>query len=77
VVADDGYGFFHRFDGGDFITHQADRFRSWANENQTTFFDLLGKIGPFSQKAIAWVNGLGIGHFGSCNQRRDIQITLW
>ena len=37
-------GFFHCFNGGNFITHKADRLRMRADKNQAAFLYLLGKV---------------------------------
>ena len=67
----------HGMFGRNFVTHQADGFGAWADEDETGFFNLIGKTVVFSQETVAGVNGVGTGNLGGCNQRGNIQITLW
>ena len=61
---------------GNFVAHQADGFGTRANENETGLFHLIGKAVVFGQKAVAGVDTVGTGYFGSGNQGGDVQIAL-
>ncbi len=78
VGAGDGgdTGFFHRFDGGDLIPHQADGLGFWADEDETALFHALGKIGILGEEAITWVDGNGIRYFRGTDQGRDIEVAF-
>ncbi len=56
--------------------HGADRGRRWTDENQSGNFDGLREIGIFREKAIARVNGLGVGSLCGSNNALLREIAL-
>src|SRR5690606_28556940 len=62
--------------GADLVAHQADGVGPGANEHKPAFLDALGKIGVFGKKAVAGVDGLGIGDFGGRNNGRHVQVAF-
>ena len=65
----------HGLLGRDLVTHDADGLGCWANELKTTLLHPFGKVGVFTQEAVARVNCLGVCHLGSRDDGRHIQIT--
>jgi hypothetical protein len=37
--------------------------------------DLLGEVGVLGEKAVAGVDRLGVGHLGSADDRRDVEVA--
>src|SRR3990167_571117 len=66
----------HGLLGRHLVTHDADGLGRGADELEATFFDALGKVGVFTQKAVAGVNRFRIGHLGRRNNGRHIEVAL-
>jgi len=69
-------GLDHGLLGRDLVTHDADRLGRRANELKTGLLDALGKVGVLAQEAIAGVNGFSIGHLGSRDDGRHVEVAL-
>ncbi|RMU19924.1 hypothetical protein ALP34_05544 [Pseudomonas savastanoi pv. glycinea] len=67
-------GQLHGVLGRNLVAHQADGVCFRADEGKTRFFDLFGEIGVFSEEAVARVDRRGTGHFGSRDDRRNVQV---
>ncbi|MNV64202.1 hypothetical protein D3C71_1568330 [compost metagenome] len=60
--------------GRNLVAHQANGVGFRADEGETGFFHLLGEVGVFRQEAVARVDRGGASHFGSGDDRRDVQV---
>ena len=67
--------FDHGLLGRNLVAHDANGLRRGANELKAAFFNALGKVCVFTQETVARVNGFSIGHFGSRNDGRHIEIA--
>ena len=67
--------FDHGLFGRNFVAHDANGFRRGANELKAAFFNALGKVCVFTQESVARVNGFSIGHFGSRNDGRHVEVA--
>src|SRR2546426_7171669 len=77
VTRDTRYaGLGHGYLGAYLVSHQPYGFGSRADENEAALLDFFGEVGIFRKKTIAGVNGLGVGHLGSADDRRDIEVAL-
>src|SRR5450830_1697511 len=65
----------HGLLGLDLVAHHADVFCTRTDEDEAGLLDALGKVGVFRQKAVARMNRLGVGHFGSADDGRHVQIA--
>ena len=66
----------HGLFGRNLVTHDADGIRARADEGEPAFLHALGEIGVFGQKAIAGMDGLGVGHLGCRDDGRHVEIAL-
>ena len=62
--------------GADLVAHQADGLGARADEHEAALFYALGEIGVLGQKSVAWMDGLGIGHFGCADDRGNVEVAL-
>src|ERR1700761_4462644 len=69
-------GCLHGADRFDLVAHQANHVGGRANEDETGFLDLLGKIRALGEKAVAWMDRLRIGDFRRSNDARNIEIAF-
>ena len=69
-------GGFHCADRFDLVAHHADDFSGRANEDEAGLLDTFGEVGVLAEKAVARMDGLGVGHFRRGDDARDIQVTL-
>ena len=58
------------------VAHQVDMFASGTNEGDAVFLDNLGKPAVFRQETVTRMNCIRAGDFGSCQDRRDVQIAV-
>jgi hypothetical protein len=65
----------HGTDRGDLVAHQTDGVGARADEGEAAAFDLLGEIGVLGQEAVAGVDGVGVGHLGRADDRRDVEVA--
>ena len=65
-----GYGLF----GGYLVAHGPDALRGRSNQNQTSLFDGLGKVGVFGKKTVSRVDGLATLFQGQGNQGLTTQV---
>ena len=68
-------GLFHRVFRADLVAHQTDGFSPGPDEGETALLDPFGEVGVFRKEAVAGMDGLGIGHLGGTDDRRDIEVT--
>ncbi len=66
--------FFHRLDGGDLVTHQANGLGARADEDEAGFFDHFGEIGVLREEAVTRVDGNGTRDLGGGYDRRHIEV---
>ncbi|KAF5292952.1 hypothetical protein FQR65_LT20181 [Abscondita terminalis] len=57
------------------VTHGCGCFGLRADEGEAAFLDALGEIGVLAQKAIAGVDGFGIGHFSGRDDGRHVEVA--
>ena len=69
-------GFDHGVFGGYFVAHQTDGVGFRADEDKAGLFDLFGKIGVFGEEAVARVDAVGFGDFGSSNEGGNVEVAL-
>jgi len=69
-------GGLHGVLGGDLVAHQADGFRTRADEHETGVFHPFGEIGVFRQEAVTGMDRFRVGDFSCGDDRGDVQITL-
>ena len=68
--------FLHSLLGLHFIAHHADMRRRRADKGEARLLDDTGEIGVFREKAVAGMNGIGVGDFGSRDDGGNIEITI-
>jgi hypothetical protein len=69
-------GGLHGVLGADLVAHQADGFRTRADEGEAGFLDPLAEIGVFGKEAVAGMDGLGVGDLRRRDDRRDVEVAL-
>ena len=69
-------GLDHGLLGRHLVAHDADRLGRRADELEAALLHTLGKVGVFAEKAVAGVDGFGIGHFSRRDDGRHVQIAL-
>ena len=66
------HGLFGRY----LIAHQADRFGTRADKDETAGLHAFSEIGVFRKETVAGMDRFGISDFGSTDKSRHVQIAL-
>ena len=66
----------HGLLGRHLVAHDADGCGCGANELEAALLHALRKVRVFAQKAVARVDGLGVGHLGGRNDGGHIQVAM-
>ncbi len=67
-------GQLHGVLGRNLVAHQANGVCFWTDESEARFFNLFGEVGVLGEKPVTRVDRRGAGHFGSRNDRRNVQV---
>ncbi len=69
-------GGLHRGLGGSFVAHGINHLRRGPDEFDVVGGANFGELGVFGEKAVAWVDGVGIGDFGGGDDVDHVEVRI-